>query len=123
MSSIRNTIAEALGNDESVLRSYSQYIDDAVEALEDREENALAVIDRLGQALGASEEDINDILVAAGLREPTPEPTFDEQDNVDLIERMNTLIDAVERVSEQQRRTDERLDRAAQAAARAGVTF
>lgn len=100
MSTIRNTIESALNNDPSVLRSYGTYIDRVVTALEEREERAIESLISGGVNLGASENQIEGLLIDAGLRTaPEPEvpaePQSVEAQIASLTEQVRVLTETV----------------------------
>lgn len=71
MSTIRNTV-ESLAT--AVPSTHRHIVESVITALEEREQGALDVIQQKGVALGATTEQIEAILIEAGLVEPTPEP-------------------------------------------------
>lgn len=115
MSNIRQTIEAVLPS--NIVSSYSTYVNDVVNALEQREERAIEVLVSGGVQMGAREEQINGLLIDAGLREvpePEPEPVAAEPQSVEamiasLAEKVDSLV--------------ERLDSASRQASRHGITF
>lgn len=112
MSTIRQTIENALPS--HVLSSYGSYVNTVVTALEQREERAIESLVSGGISLGASESQIDGLLIDAGLRtapepEPTPEPQTVEAMLASLMEKVDGL--------------STRLDSAASQASRHGIRF
>jgi hypothetical protein len=112
LSTIRNTIEQALPS--HIASSYRSYIDTVEAALAEREQDALQVIREQGVALGASEAQVEDVLIASGLVEPTPEPVVEEPQTVEAM---------IASLTEEVRNLAARLDAASTAAARHGVRF
>lgn len=76
MSNIRNIVTSAVSNAgySDALSSYGFVVDRVVEALEQKAENVADFLVREGRDLGATEEQVKEILVQSGLIEPEPEP-------------------------------------------------
>lgn len=114
MSSIRNTITETLRS--NGLSSYARSAEPVIAALEEREQGALDVIQQKGVALGATVEQIESILIEAGLVEPTPEPEVTNAEPQTLEAMIASLTETVQGLVQ-------RLDSASQQASRHGIRF
>lgn len=105
-STIADTVRSAAGN---VPAGYTDKVDAVIAAVEGLAEQVASALVAKGQEMGASESDLNDLMVEVGLRSaPEPEP-----------EAEASTTDSAEGVAELRQRI-ERLERAAQ---RAGVSL
>jgi hypothetical protein len=100
MTNITETVQSALTS--AGYGQYASYAAPVIEALEQREENAVAVLREKGMALGASEDQIDEVLTEAGLIEPTPEADFtlvgQDEDSLSLTAQVAHLAGVVERL-------------------------
>ncbi len=104
MTNITETVQSALtasGNGQ-----YFSYAAPVIEALEQREANAVGYLTRFAVTQGMDEDQVNDVLVQAGLVEPTPEPVYDggtpggvqDEDSLSLTAQVAHLAGIVERL-------------------------
>lgn len=114
MSTIRQTIESAL--DPSIVRSYSAYIGGVVEALEEREAEALDTLRAYAEEQGVSSHEVDSLFVSAGLVEPEPEP---EAVNIEP-QSVEAMLASIQEVLGEMK---DRLDNAARQASRHGISF
>jgi hypothetical protein len=114
MSSARSTIESVL--EAHIVRQYPNYVDPVVRAFEDRDADICESLRQQGVALGAREEDIEQVLVQAGLVEPAPEPEAVNAEPQSVEAMIASVLD-------QQRQIMERLDSASRQAQRHGIEF
>ena|SRR5690348_677289 len=86
MSTIRETVEQNLAS------GYVHYATNALNALEEREAEAIEVMRNFALDKGLSEDEFNEVLIEAGLREPEPEPeTVVPQGDLTVEEQISAL--------------------------------
>ena len=100
MTTIKSTIEQAIPQ---AARSYPQYVEQAVAALQDREDKIKADLRSYAEGRGLSAGEVDDLFVEVGFDEPTPEPiaeadTLDDDEDVPRWAR--SLRDTVRSLSE-----------------------
>ena len=99
MTTIKSTIEQAIPQ---AARSYPQYVEQAVAALQDREDKIKADLQSYAEGRGVTRGEVEALFVEVGFDEPTPEPIAeaDTLDGEDVPRWARTLRDTVRSLSE-----------------------